>query len=90
MIISNEPGYYKANSYGIRIENLVAVKKSGNKYNLETLTLAPIDKKLIEIKLLSKSEINWLNSYHEKVYKKLEMHLMPKEREWLKAECSNL
>ena len=90
MIISNEPGYYKANSYGIRIENLVAVKKSGNKYNLETLTLAPIDKKLIEIKLLSKNEINWLNSYHEKVYKKLEMHLMPKEREWLKAECSNL
>ena len=90
MIISNEPGYYKAKSYGIRIENLVAVKKSGNKYNLETLTLAPIDKKLIEIKLLSKHEINWLNSYHEKVYKKLKVHLMPKEREWLKAECSNL
>ena len=90
MVISNEPGYYKTNSYGIRIENLVVVKALGNKYELETLTLAPIDRQLIKINLLSKSDINWLNKYHKKVYKKLEKYLEPKEKAWLKKECSDL
>lgn len=90
MIISNEPGYYKTNEYGIRIENLVNVKVHGNKYKFETLTLAPIDRQLIETSLLSKNEIKWLNTYHEHVYIKLGKYLDPKEKIWLKAECSNL
>ena len=90
MIISNEPGYYKTNEYGIRIENLVNVKVNGNKYKFETLTLAPIDRQLIETSLLSKNEIKWLNTYHEHVYIKLGKYLETKEKIWLKAECSNL
>ena len=90
MIISNEPGYYKTNEYGIRIENLVNVKVHGNKYKFETLTLAPIDRQLIETSLLSKNEIKWLNTYHEHVYIKLGKYLESKEKIWLKAECSNL
>ena len=90
MIISNEPGYYKANAYGIRIENLITVKKLGNKYEFENLTLAPIDKKLIEVSLLTTNEISWLNTYHKLVYSKLNKYLKPKEKIWLKAECSNL
>ena len=90
MIISNEPGYYKANAYGIRIENLITVRKLGNKYEFENLTLAPIDKKLIEVSLLTTNEISWLNTYHKLVYSKLNKYLKPKEKIWLKAECSNL
>jgi Xaa-Pro aminopeptidase len=90
MIISNEPGYYKTNEYGIRIENLVNVKVHGNKYKFETLTLAPIDRQLIEASLLSENEIKWLNTYHKHVYIKLGKYLEPKEKIWLKAECSNL
>ena len=90
MIISNEPGYYKADAYGIRIENLVAVKKNQNNYELETLTLAPLDKQLIEPNLLTKKEINWINSYHKKVYRKLRIFLNPIETKWLKQECADL
>ena len=90
MIISNEPGYYKANAYGIRIENLITVRKLDNKYEFENLTLAPIDKKLIEVSLLTTNEISWLNTYHKLVYSKLNKYLKPKEKIWLKAECSNL
>ena len=90
MIISNEPGYYKANAYGIRIENLITVRKLGNKYEFENLTLAPIDKKLIEVSLLTTNEISWLNTYHKLVYSKLNKYLKPREKIWLKAECSNL
>ena len=90
MIISNEPGYYKADAYGIRIENLVVVKKNPNNYELETLTLAPLDKQLIEPNLLTKKEINWINSYHKKVYRKLRIFLNPRETKWLKQECADL
>jgi Xaa-Pro aminopeptidase len=87
MIVSNEPGYYKENEYGIRIENLVTVVKSKNKnkdLTMETLTLAPIDKKLIDKSLLTKKEISWLNNYHNKVYRKLNPYLNKKEKLWLK------
>ena len=66
MVVSNEPGYYQNGKFGIRIENLVTVKKLRKKNKFESLTLAPIDKSLVEKKLLNKSEINWLNSYHSK------------------------
>jgi Xaa-Pro aminopeptidase len=78
MIVSNEPGYYKAGEYGIRIENLIVVQECddlpGSDRKLlefETITLAPIDLDLVEPMLLTDAEINWLNAYHERVREKL-------------------
>ncbi|MDB2617912.1 aminopeptidase P family protein [Candidatus Pelagibacter bacterium] len=83
MILSNEPGYYKKGSYGIRIENLVFVKKIKKKIYFENLTLAPIEKDLINFNLLSKLEKNYLFKYHLNVYSKLSKYLSPNERKWL-------
>ena len=83
MILSNEPGYYKKGSYGIRIENLVFVKKTKKKIFFENLTLAPIEKDLINYNLLTKLEKNYLFKYHLNVYSKLSKHLSPNERRWL-------
>lgn len=85
MIISNEPGYYKENEYGIRIENLVIVVDKGNGfYGFETLTMAPIDTKLIDFDLLNEAEKYWLSNYHDEVYEKLSPYLSQQERVWLK------
>ena len=89
MIISNEPGYYKAGSYGIRIENLVCVLE-GNSLHFETLTLAPIDRALINTDLLKKSEIDWVNSYHAKVLKKVSPLVDKKTKSWLLKATANL
>jgi Xaa-Pro aminopeptidase len=83
MILSNEPGYYKKGSYGIRIENLVFVKKVKKKIYFENLTLVPIEKDLINFNLLSKLEKNYLFKYHLDVYSKLSKYLSPNERKWL-------
>ena len=83
MILSNEPGYYKKGSYGIRIENLVFVKKIKNKICFENLTLAPIEKDLINFNLLTKLEKNYLFKYHLNVYLKLSKYLSFKEKKWL-------
>jgi Xaa-Pro aminopeptidase len=83
MILSNEPGYYKKNSYGIRIENLVFVKKVKNKIYFENLTLAPIEKDLINFNLMTKFEKDYLFKYHLEVYSKLSKYLTPNERKWL-------
>ena len=90
MVVSNEPGYYKAGEYGIRIESLVAVveispatETEATKLGFETLTLAPIDRKLIKMKLLTHDEIDWLNSYHAHVYEHLAPYLNEKNRAWL-------
>ena len=83
MILSNEPGFYKKNSFGIRIENLVFVKKIKKKIFFENLTLAPIDKELINYKLLSSVEKNYLFKYHMDVYSKLSKYLNLEERKWL-------
>jgi Xaa-Pro aminopeptidase len=83
MILSNEPGYYKKGSYGIRIENLVFVKKVKKKLYFENLTLAPIEKDLINFNLLTKLEKNYLFKYHLDVYSKLSKYLSPNERKWL-------
>jgi Xaa-Pro aminopeptidase len=83
MILSNEPGYYKKGSYGIRIENLVFVKKVKKKIFFENLTLAPIEKDLINFNLLTKSEKDYLFKYHLDVYSKLSKYLSPNERKWL-------
>ncbi len=83
MILSNEPGYYKKGSYGIRIENLVFVKKNKKKIYFENLTLAPIEKDLINYNLLTKLEKNYLFKYHLDVYSKLSKYLSLNERKWL-------
>jgi len=83
MILSNEPGYYKKGSYGIRIENLVFVKKNKKKIFFENLTLAPIEKDLINYNLLTKLEKTYLFKYHLNVYSKLSKYLSLNERKWL-------
>ena len=80
MIISNEPGYYKKDKFGIRIENLVYVKKIGRKLGFENLTLAPIEKELINFNLLTKQEKNYLFNYHLKVYSKISPFLNRNEK----------
>ncbi len=84
MIISNEPGYYKEGHFGIRIENLIYIKK--NKF--EELTMAPIEKNLIKKKLLNRKEIDWLNKYHARVKKNLYRFMNFKERADLIDACS--
>ena len=83
MILSNEPGYYKKNHFGIRIENLVYVNQINNKLYFENLTLAPIEKDLINYKLLNKSEKDYLFRYHLNIYAKYSNSLNKKERKWL-------
>lgn len=90
MVTSNEPGVYRANQYGIRIENLIVTQEYrkteefGTFYNFETITLCPIDTRPISKKLLTKCEKKWLNKYHKMVYKKLKNHLSIEEKTWLK------
>ena len=83
MILSNEPGYYKENKFGIRIENLVYAKKIDGKFYFENLTLAPIDNDLINYDQLSKIEKNYLFKYHVEVFKKISPFLNKPERKWL-------
>ena len=88
MIVSNEPGYYEKNKFGIRIENLIYVKKSKNKIFFENLTMAPIDKSLIIKKMLSKKEKEWLNNYHKKVFINIKNEMNRSEVSELKKACS--
>jgi Xaa-Pro aminopeptidase len=88
MIVSNEPGYYKAGEFGIRIENLIVVREApaqGERKMLEfeTITLAPIDLDLVEPLLLTAEETNWLNAYHERVRDTLERMVDEETRAWL-------
>ena len=83
MIISNEPGYYKKNHFGIRIENLIFAKKINNNIFFKNLTLVPIEKNLINFKLLTSLEKNYLFKYHLNVYAKISKYLNFKERTWL-------
>ena len=83
MVVSNEPGYYKKNKFGIRIENLIYVKKLKKKLFFENLTLAPIEKELINFKLLTKLEKNYLFNYNLNVYSKISKFLKRNEKKWL-------
>jgi len=84
MIVSNEPGYYEKNNFGIRIENLIYVKKN----NFENLTMAPLDKSLIDVKILNNKEKNWINNYHKEVHYNLKKYMNQKEILELKNACS--
>ena len=90
MITSNEPGFYKKNHFGIRIENLIYVKKIKNKLKFIELTLAPIDKSLILKKLLNSSEKNWLDAYHQRVFNNLKQFMNKFELTQLEQACSNI
>jgi Xaa-Pro aminopeptidase len=88
MIVSNEPGYYKTGAYGIRIENLVLVQPVEGEaeremLGFETLTLAPIDRNLVEASLLDEEEIAWLDAYHIRVRETLTPLVDPKTARWL-------
>ena len=83
MILSNEPGYYKKNHFGMRIENLIYVKQLKNKLFFENLTFAPIESDLINYKLLNKTEKDYLFRYHLSIYSKYSSSLNIKERKWL-------
>lgn len=92
MLTSNEPGFYKTNEYGIRIENLVLCVEDqqtafGRFLRFETLTLFPIDKSLIDFPLLTKEEVDWLNNYHQNVEQQLSPLLNEEERAWLTEKC---
>lgn len=91
MLLSNEPGYYKNNSHGIRIENLVFVRKGqSDTLEFETVTLAPYDKSLIVKSLLTDDEIEWLNAYHARVAETLSPLLDVSVASWLHEACQRL
>jgi Xaa-Pro aminopeptidase len=83
MILSNEPGFYKKNHFGIRIENLVYAKKDKKKFYFENLTFAPIEKDLINHKLLNQAEKDYLFRYHLSIYEEYSSSLSKNERKWL-------
>ncbi len=94
MMLSNEPGYYKAGEYGIRIENLVLVEPRAiagadrDMLGFETLTLCPIERTLIVPELLTAGERDWLNTYHTRVAKILAPELEGADRDWLLEKCA--
>ena len=88
MIVSNEPGYYEKNNFGIRIENLIYVKKKKNKKFFENLTMTPIDKNLIDKNMLNEKEKRWLNNYHKKVFNNIKSFMNKFEIIELKKACS--
>ncbi len=88
MIVSNEPGYYEKNKFGIRIENLIYVNKKKNNTYFKNLTMVPIDKDLIDEKILNKNEKKWLNNYHREVFRNLKGLMNRSEIIELKKACS--
>ena len=97
MILSNEPGYYKAGHFGIRIENLLIVKEPAEivggerpMLSFETLTFAPIDRNLIDTKLLTREELQWLDAYHAKVLRDVGNQMDGAAAEWMKSACAAL
>ena len=97
MIISNEPGYYKTGGYGIRIENLVLVTEPARiargereVMSFETLTLVPIDRRLVAAEMLSAEELDWLNAYHARVAEVIGPELGPADRRWLEQATARV
>ena len=97
MILSNEPGYYREGKYGIRLETLVLVTPpepidGGMREMLgfETLTLVPFDRRLIEVALLSRQELTWLNAYHATVRRMVEPQLKGADRPWLRHATAQI
>jgi len=95
VVMSNEPGLYREGKYGIRIENMIACvpdveNEFGKFLKFETLTLCPIDLKPVKVKMFSSEERVWLNSYHEKVYKKLSPFVKGEMKKWFKEKTKKV
>jgi Xaa-Pro aminopeptidase len=97
MILSNEPGYYKEGAYGIRIENLILVTPAEDieggdiaMHGFETLTLAPIDRRLLRPELLTRDELAWLDAYHARVLAEIGPMVDGEALAWLEAACAPL
>ncbi len=96
MILSDEPGYYKAGEYGIRIENLILVEKreiagaEGEFYGFETLTFVPIERALVDLDLLDRDERDWWNAYHARVLEIVGPQVQGETLEWLREQCRPL
>ncbi len=96
MILSNEPGYYRPGAYGIRIENLIVVEPreiagaERRMLGFETLTFAPIDRRLIDKAMLTPDERDWLNRYHAAVLEKIAPLVDEATRSWLARACKAL
>ena len=91
MVVSNEPGYYEPNDYGIRCENLmVVVALESGMLGFETLTFAPFDRNLIDLSLMSEAELNWLNDYHSEVFDKISPRLPSALQPWLQSATAPL
>lgn len=96
MILSNEPGYYRADGFGIRIENLIIVQDARTidggddraMLEFETLTFVPINTSIIETQMLTQAERDWLNTYHAEVLQKLSPTLSPSATQWLQKACA--
>jgi Xaa-Pro aminopeptidase len=85
MVISNEPGFYKKNNFGVRIENLIFCKKINKiRFKFENLTMIPYDLDCIDKKLLNKNEINLINDYHQEIYFLIKSFLTKKEKYFFK------
>ena len=90
MIVTNEPGVYREGSHGIRTENVLLVQKGekngdGQFMHFETLTYVPIDREALDKKYLTERDIQWINEYHEEVYRRLALYMTEEEKEWLRA-----
>ena len=96
MILSNEPGYYAEGRFGIRIENLVVAREvevagaDRPTLGFETISFAPIDRRLVEKKLMSRDEIAWLDAYHSETRAKLSPLVDPATRKWLREATRRL
>jgi Xaa-Pro aminopeptidase len=99
MILSNEPGYYREGAFGIRIENLVLaepapVPEGGDAQRemlrFRTLTFVPIDRRLIEARLLTRAEVDWIDAYHAEVLERIGPRVSEAARGWLEAACAPL
>lgn len=95
MTITNEPGLYLEGKYGIRTENLLEVvfwkeTEYGRFLKMEPLTLFPIDRKAIDVDMMTREELDYLNDYHQKVYKALAPHVEPETLPWLEEACQAL
>ena len=91
MVVSNEPGYYQEDCFGIRCENLVIViARDDDWLAFETITFAPFDTRLVDTSIMNRAEIDWLNGYHEEVHTKLAPILEGEDLQWLKRSTQRV
>jgi Xaa-Pro aminopeptidase len=96
MILSNEPGYYRGGAFGIRIENLIVVQTAAPLgetrpwLDFETITLCPIDTRLILRDLMTSDEVAWLNAYHARVWSEIGPLVSGETQVWLQQACAPL